>query len=151
MKMYIESGQYLVGCGSPAGSDTDVSPMGIAQGHAYSILDVCELEGHKLIQIRNPWGNDTEWKGAWSDGSSQWTERMKRAVYDRMEQKGLTKSIIGEKDGIFWMTLDDFMVNFDELNVCRFFSEEWVQLSYKGEWSKAKGTNGGCPNYASFP
>ena len=22
-----------------------------------------------LIRIRNPWGNETEWNGAWSDGS----------------------------------------------------------------------------------
>lgn len=21
-----------------------------------------------LIRLRNPWGNDAEWKGAWSDG-----------------------------------------------------------------------------------
>lgn len=67
---YVESGMYLLGCGSPAGSDKDVSPMGIAFGHAYSILDVWELEGIKLIQIRNPWGSETEWKGAWSDNSS---------------------------------------------------------------------------------
>ena len=23
-----------------------------------------------LIRIRNPWGNETEWNGAWSDGSA---------------------------------------------------------------------------------
>lgn len=22
-----------------------------------------------LLRIRNPWGNEAEWKGAWSDGS----------------------------------------------------------------------------------
>jgi hypothetical protein len=29
------------GAGSPAGSDADVSDMGIVQGHAYGILKVC--------------------------------------------------------------------------------------------------------------
>jgi len=48
-------------------------------------LDVCEIEGTKLIQLRNPWGEETEWLGAWGDKSSQWTERRKRIVYDRMQ------------------------------------------------------------------
>ena len=25
-----------------------------------------------LIRIRNPWGNETEWNGPWSDGSAEW-------------------------------------------------------------------------------
>lgn len=40
---------YLIGAGSPAGSDANVSEMGIVQGHAYSVLDVYEVEGNKLI------------------------------------------------------------------------------------------------------
>mmetsp|Transcript_24040 Transcript_24040/g.23674 ORF Transcript_24040/g.23674 Transcript_24040/m.23674 type:complete len:135 (+) Transcript_24040:633-1037(+) len=79
---------YLMGAGSPSGRDTDVSKNGIVQGHAYSILDVFEIEGIKLLQLRNPWGDATEWKGAWSDNSREWTERRKRIIYDRMKQKG---------------------------------------------------------------
>ena len=40
---------YLMGAGSPTGSDQTVSPMGIAQGHAYSILDVATIDGHDLV------------------------------------------------------------------------------------------------------
>ena len=58
------------------------------KGHAYGLLDCIEIEGIKLVQLRNPWGNDAEWTGAWGDKSSQWTERRKRIVYDHMEQKG---------------------------------------------------------------
>lgn len=68
-----------------------------------------------------------------------------------MKQKGLTKSNIGDEDGIFWMKLEDFMVHFDELNVCRFFDEQWTKLTYRSEWSEALGTNGGCGNFESFP
>lgn len=25
-----------------------------------------------LLRIRNPWGNEQEWNGAWSDNSSEW-------------------------------------------------------------------------------
>lgn len=75
----------MIGAGSPAGSDTDTSEMGIVQGHAYSVLDVYEVEGNKLIQLRNPWGEETEWLGAWSDKSKEWTERRRRIVYERMQ------------------------------------------------------------------
>ena len=44
-------------------------------GHAYSITDVkmvdIKLGGQKgkipLVRVRNPWGNETEWKGPWCD------------------------------------------------------------------------------------
>ena len=26
----------------------------------------------KLIRVRNPWGNENEWTGAWSDNSNEW-------------------------------------------------------------------------------
>ena len=46
---YWNSKDYLMGAGSPQGSDSDISRLGIVQGHAYSILDVFEVEGNKLL------------------------------------------------------------------------------------------------------
>ncbi len=137
-----------MGVGSPAGSDKDVSDMGIAFGHAYSILDICEVEGNKLVQIRNPWGNETEWKGAWGDKSKEWTERRRRIVYERMQQRGVSAQIeIGTLDGTYWLCMADFFKNFETLFLCRSFDNEWVENSYKSEWSTAKNTAGGCINY----
>jgi Calpain family cysteine protease len=102
-----------MGAGSPAGSDSDVSNMGIVQGHAYSLLDVCEVEGNKLIQLRNPWGEATEWKGAWSDSSKEWNERRRRIVYERMKQRGVEQVEIGREDGTFWISLSDYFANFE--------------------------------------
>lgn len=70
-----------MGAGSPSGSDADVSSMGIVQGHAYSIMDTAEIDGVKLIQLRNPWGDETEWRGAWGDKSKEWTQKRKNAIY----------------------------------------------------------------------
>ena len=86
---------YLMGAGSPAGSDTDVSALGIVQGHAYSILDVATIDGNNLIQLRNPWGGDTEWKGAWGDNSDMWNEKRKREAYNRMKEQTGEKIEIG--------------------------------------------------------
>lgn len=135
-----------MGAGSPDGSDADVSPLGIVQGHAYSLLDVCEIDGTKLVQLRNPWGNEVEWKGPWGDNSAEWTERRRRIVYDRMKQKGWEQTDIGKDDGIFWMAFSDFVKNYEEIYLCRFFDEDHTEISYSSEWSVAKRTAGGCGN-----
>jgi hypothetical protein len=48
LTFWINNG-YLMGCSSPAGSDTNTSDLGIVQGHAYSVLDAVEVEGNKLL------------------------------------------------------------------------------------------------------
>ena len=47
-----------------------------------------------LIRIRNPWGNEAEWTGRWSDSSPEWRSI---SASDR-ESLGLTV----EEDGEFW-------------------------------------------------
>lgn len=42
---------FLLGAGSPSGSDTHVSSSGIVQGHAYALLQVCELIGLKYFAV----------------------------------------------------------------------------------------------------
>ncbi|KAE8655380.1 hypothetical protein F3Y22_tig00117032pilonHSYRG00254 [Hibiscus syriacus] len=71
---------FLLGDGSPSSSDVKVFSSGIVQGHAYSLLQVREVDGYKLIQIRNPWANEVEWNGPWSDSSSEWTDRMRHKL-----------------------------------------------------------------------
>jgi len=148
--VFWNQSNYLIGAGSPVGSDSDVSDMGIVQGHAYSVLDVYEVEGNKLIQLRNPWGEETEWLGAWGDKSKEWTERRRRMVYERMQQRGVQQTDIGKSDGVFWMSITDFFSNFGQLNLCRLFGKEYVEISYSSEWSVAKKTAGGCMNTASY-
>ena len=39
-----------------------------------------------LCCVRNPWGNDKEWTGEWSDrDTSKWTESMQRTHYEMRE------------------------------------------------------------------
>ena len=44
---------------------------GLIKGHAYTITYVAKahVRGQEieLIRVRNPWGNEREWTGAWSD------------------------------------------------------------------------------------
>ena len=86
---------------------------GLIMGHAYSILDTDKVRrGNKeirLIQLRNPWGKD-EWNGDWSDVSPLWShsERARLEIWEHESN-----------DGIFWMSFDDFIDEFNELHICK--------------------------------
>eukprot|EP00301_Raphidiophrys_heterophryoidea_P002616 c11219_g2_i2.p1 GENE.c11219_g2_i2~~c11219_g2_i2.p1 ORF type:complete len:399 (+),score=90.53 c11219_g2_i2:361-1557(+) len=81
---------------------------GLVAGHAYSLLQVKEVDGFRLVQLRNPWGS-FEWKGAWSDGDGMWTTHPAVA-----EAVGHNKA----DDGAFWMSYDDFITMYTCVDVC---------------------------------
>ncbi|CAM8889204.1 unnamed protein product [Rhodiola kirilowii] len=128
---------FLLGAGSPSGSDVHISSSGIVQGHAYSILQVREVDGHKLIQIRNPWASEVEWNGPWSDSSPEWTDRMKHKL----------KHVPQSKEGIFWMSWQDFQIHFRSIYVCRIYPPEMC-YSVHGQWRGFSA--GGCQDYSSW-
>lgn len=133
---------HLLGCGSGAGKDTDISDMGIVKGHAYSLLRVEEIDGHRLVQLRNPWGS-TEWKGKWSDDDEDsWTQKMKKKLDFKKAN-----------DGTFWMAFEDFVLHYRSVYICRVFDDEWKRVTVTSEWRGE--TAGGCSNnfskYAKNP
>ena len=61
-------------------------------------------------------------------------------------------------DGEFWMPLDDFLVQFSEMSICRLintslftFAKTWKESQAFGTWRKGEGANmnraGGCLNF----
>ncbi len=38
---------------------------GIQEGHAYSVMRAVEIDGERLLLLKNPWGKG-EWTGPWS-------------------------------------------------------------------------------------
>jgi hypothetical protein len=128
---------FLLGAGSPSGSDVHVSSSGIVQGHGYSLLQVREVDGHKLVQIRNPWANEVEWNGPWSDMSPEWTDRMKHKL----------KYTPQAADGVFWMSWQDFQLHFRSLYVCRIYPPE-MRYSVRGQWRGP--TAGGCQDFDTW-
>lgn len=61
----------IIACGILWDSE-ELAERGLVAGHAYSITAAISLNleeaTHNLIRVRNPWGNDIEWNGPWSDG-----------------------------------------------------------------------------------
>ncbi|KAM0124851.1 hypothetical protein ACHAP3_010094 [Botrytis cinerea] len=89
------------------------SRKGIYEGHAYSILRAVEMDGQRLVLLRNPWG-EGEWKGAWSDGSKEWTPEWMKKLEHRFGD-----------DGSFWMSYDDLLKKFQTFDRTRLFTDEW--------------------------
>ncbi|KAG8172302.1 hypothetical protein JTE90_008708, partial [Oedothorax gibbosus] len=93
-------------------------PNGLIKGHAYSITKVKLVEVQTarvrgkipLLRVRNPWGNECEWRGAWSDRSAEWT----LITPEEKEELGLRFAA----DGEFWISYKDFMSSFHRVEIC---------------------------------
>lgn len=59
--------------GTPGTADTTTVGNGLAASHAYSLISAYIVknangtEKAKLFMMRNPWGTDGKYKGAWND------------------------------------------------------------------------------------
>lgn len=121
-----ESG-FLVACacGDQGNvSDTkDYWQVGLKKDHAYSVLDVQEVEGNRLVKIRNPW-SWFSWNGDWSKGSSLW-----EVIKPETKQQLLSNC----GDGQFWMCFSDVRRNFYNMQVCKVRSD-WQEMRIPGEF-----------------
>lgn len=48
--------------------------VGIPVGYALAVLRIKYISGFRLLCLRNPWGNVSQWKGNWSPSSHLWRE-----------------------------------------------------------------------------
>ena len=93
------------------------SRKGLVFGHAYAIMDAVEhtRDGklYRLVKVRNPWGQ-SEWSGPWSDGSNEWDGYW----MDTLKHK------FGD-DGVFWISYEDLIKNFQDFDRTRLFDDRW--------------------------
>lgn len=136
----------------------EADSSGLVSGHAYTVTDVKNVSinkiGVELMRIRNPWGDATEWKGAWGDCNSVWDS----VDEDTKQAMGFESSA----DGEFWMSFDDFCTHFQEVTVCTLgvdsnrdgIMDSHQVTSVKSKWELGY-TCGGCRNdlgkFASNP
>ncbi|XP_071942459.1 calpain-9-like [Antedon mediterranea] len=145
----------LMGCSIDAKPNEIESKLdnGLIKGHAYAITGVSKINAKtgsgqldvSLVRIRNPYGNESEWTGAWSDKSAEWS----LVTTEEKKQLGLDFS----DDGEFWMSFDDFTKKFSKLEMCSLSPEitEPSTRSYEmsliqHSWVKGS-TAGGCRNF----
>ena len=113
--------EFLFGCDTGTfdnwqGSDVasrDGARDNIIRMHTYSIMEAREIKGQRLVKLRNPWG-EGEWKGAWSDGSEQWTPEWMTLLNHRFGD-----------DGIFWISYEDLLRRYQSFDRTRLFGPDW--------------------------
>ena len=82
--------------------------VGLRPHHAYSVLDVQDIQGGiRLVRMRNPWGH-TEWNGDWSDESDIWPDELRHMIIPN-----------GKDDGDFWICYEDVIKYFDCIDICK--------------------------------
>ncbi len=96
----------------PTTDNKKKTSSGLVLGHAYTLVGtslVYDEQGNevKLVLLRNPWG-DQEWNGDWSDKSSLWTPELRKSAQYSDDKD----------DGIFYMSLQDFLKNFKYSTIC---------------------------------
>ncbi|XP_071337313.1 calpain-2 catalytic subunit-like [Trachinotus anak] len=143
----------LLGCSidtSSANESEAVTALKLVKGHAYSVTGAEEVHYRgkpvQLVRIRNPWGQ-VEWKGPWSDGSSEWKHIS--------EDEKLNLNHVAE-DGEFWMSYSDFIRRFSRLEICNLTPDSlksddvshWNHYQFEGMW-RVGSTAGGCRNNAA--
>ena len=72
-----EDNGNMVSASTPGSSNSEKSALGIVNNHVYTILSVVEVEGNRLLRIRNPWGRES-YIGDWNDHDSRnWNARLR--------------------------------------------------------------------------
>ncbi|XP_048508256.1 calpain-7-like [Athalia rosae] len=99
-------GDVLVTVATGVLTDSDAERTGLVPTHAYAVLDVKNVQGVRLLQLKNPWSH-LRWRGNYSElDTEHWTVEMRRALnYD-------PDSASEFDNGIFWIDYD---------SICRFF------------------------------
>eukprot|EP00392_Amoebophrya_sp_AT5.2_P009121 g9149.t1 len=153
----------------------EVVATGLQSPHAYGILEVREISAkvndpaknncsggllpkdaaaststtsttaHRLIKIRNPWGERAPqtWKGAWGSEWEGWTRELK------LELGVINASNVKmhEDMGIFWIDFENLRRYFGQVQVCRVHPPFWLTLEER-VWLTS--FNGGPGEYLEF-
>lgn len=128
------------------------SLTGLMRNHVYTITRVFRVKTRKgwikrkiitkdLLEIRNPWGK-AKWIG--NDAVAEFSDRKKRSL-----------GISNETEGGFYILMEDFIKNFDAVQIVSLTPDSlegsdtkapWHMKQFYGSWIRSA-TAGGCINH----
>ncbi|KAI0446932.1 hypothetical protein F4803DRAFT_501696 [Xylaria telfairii] len=105
--------EFLFGCSTGMWGAVWGERKGIVELHAYSIMRAVDIDGQRLVLLKNPWGKG-EWRGPWSDGSKEWTAEWLTKLDHRFGD-----------DGNFWISYEDLLRKYQAFDRTRLFGPDW--------------------------
>ena len=110
--------EFLFGCSAGLLEHGFGQRDGIAEGHAYVVMDARTLKsGQRLVKLRNPWGKVRKglWEGPWSDGSKEWTTEVQEELGHKFSS-----------DSVFWIAYEDVIRKYSHFDRTRLFQDrDW--------------------------
>ncbi|KAF4499275.1 micromolar calcium activated neutral protease 1 (capn1) [Fusarium agapanthi] len=108
--------EFLFGCNTGIWGRGWGERKGIVELHAYSIQKAVEIDGKRLLKLKNPWRKG-EWTGPWrrtGDGSKEWTAEWLQKLDHRFGD-----------DGDFWISYEDLLRKYQAFERTRLFTDDW--------------------------
>ncbi|TPX33127.1 hypothetical protein SmJEL517_g03958 [Synchytrium microbalum] len=104
-------GDALITIATGEMSESEAETLGLVPTHAYALLDLREIGGLRLMQVKNPWSHK-RWKGPFSHlDTKNWTPELKRELnYDQL-------GAMQNDDGIFWIDFESVCSKFDSIHL----------------------------------
>eukprot|EP00904_Undaria_pinnatifida_P013645 jgi/Undpi1/9410/HiC_scaffold_27.g11867.m1 len=92
-----EFGDCLITVATSDIEKDEADKLGLVPSHAYAVLDAKEVNGTRLLQVKNPWSRK-RWTGPYSvEDTLRWTPALKQAVKYDLETAQL------KDNGVFWI------------------------------------------------
>lgn len=106
LKEGFHAGRCLITVATGELSDAECERTGLVSTHAFAVVNMAEVDGVKLLKLKNPWSH-LRWKGNYSEIDSRWTPELQRTLnYDPKIEKSID-------NGIFWIDYHSLLNFFD--------------------------------------
>lgn len=119
----IKYGDVLVTIATGDMTEEEATELGLVPTHAYAVIDIKNVMGKRLMQVKNPWSHK-RWRGPYSHlDTNVWTDQLKSMLNFDPD--------IAEKndDGIFWIDFESVCGHFTSIHLNwnpELFTHRWV-------------------------
>lgn len=113
-------GDVLITIGTGKMSKREEREIGLAGEHDYAVLDMREVDGQKLMLIKNPWCEGTSWRGSTPKLNASGEGNLTADNHDDDDDplpssRDLLNADAQLSPGTFWMDLNSILQHFESI------------------------------------